>query len=188
MNHRKQEGGQFSEGYILLINKLFLLNLSMSINIFYAHFYFHNVNYHQTISWTTLINPFMALNSRGGNSMIGKRITCLLCMTLKLQKKVPFICTSFCLVCLMVFNTTFDNISVTLWRSVLLVKETGGPGENQQPVTSHWQTLLYNVSVLARISKGQGATFEKGTFMRKRWLKKGTLMCKDWLEKGTSLQ
>ena len=28
-------------------------------------------------------------------------------------------------------------------------------------------------SVLARISKGQGATSEKGTFMRKRWLKKG---------------
>ena len=33
--------------------------------------------------------------------------------------------------------------------------------------------MLY--SVLARISKGQGATSEKGTFMRKRWLKKGTL-------------
>jgi hypothetical protein len=31
-------------------------------------------------------------------------------------------------------------------------------------------------SVLARISKGQGATSEKGTFMHKRWLKKGTLM------------
>jgi hypothetical protein len=30
-------------------------------------------------------------------------------------------------------------------------------------------------SVLVRISKGQGATFEKGTFKRKRWLKKGTL-------------
>ena len=30
-------------------------------------------------------------------------------------------------------------------------------------------------SVLARISKGQGATSEKGTFKRKRWLKKGTL-------------
>ena len=38
--------------------------------------------------------------------------------------------------------------------------------------------LLHN-SVLARISKGQGATSEKGTFMRKRWLKKGTLMHKD---------
>ena len=30
-------------------------------------------------------------------------------------------------------------------------------------------------SVLARISKGQGATSEKGTFKRKLWLKKGTL-------------
>jgi len=32
----------------------------------------------------------------------------------------------------MVFNATFDNISVILWRSVLLVKETGVPGENHQ--------------------------------------------------------
>jgi len=39
---------------------------------------------------------------------------------------------------------------------------------------------MFNIySVLSRISKGQGATSEKGTFMRKRWLKKGTLMCKD---------
>jgi len=29
-----------------------------------------------------------------------------------------------------VFNTTFNNISVMLWRSVLLVEERGGPGEN----------------------------------------------------------
>ena len=36
-----------------------------------------------------------------------------------------------------------------------------------------------NNSVLARISKGQGATSENGTFMRKRWLKKGILMHKD---------
>jgi hypothetical protein len=32
----------------------------------------------------------------------------------------------------MVFNATFNNISVIAWWSVLLVKETGGPGENQQ--------------------------------------------------------
>jgi hypothetical protein len=32
--------------------------------------------------------------------------------------------------CLMVFNATFNNISVIWWRSVLLVEETGGPGEN----------------------------------------------------------
>jgi hypothetical protein len=30
----------------------------------------------------------------------------------------------------MVFNTTFNNISVILWQSVLLVKETRVPGEN----------------------------------------------------------
>jgi hypothetical protein len=30
----------------------------------------------------------------------------------------------------MVFNATFKNISVTLWRLVLLVEETGVPREN----------------------------------------------------------
>ena len=36
-------------------------------------------------------------------------------------------------VCLMVFNTTVSNISVISWRSVLLVEETGGPGDNHRP-------------------------------------------------------
>jgi hypothetical protein len=30
----------------------------------------------------------------------------------------------------MVLNATFNNISVILWRSILLVEETGVPGEN----------------------------------------------------------
>ena len=34
------------------------------------------------------------------------------------------------LVWFMVFNATFNNISVILWQSVLLVEETRGPGEN----------------------------------------------------------
>jgi hypothetical protein len=34
----------------------------------------------------------------------------------------------------MVFNATFNNISAILWQSVLLVEETGGPGENNPPV------------------------------------------------------
>ena len=33
----------------------------------------------------------------------------------------------------MVFNTTFNNISVKLWWSVLLVEETRIPGENHSP-------------------------------------------------------
>ena len=40
-----------------------------------------------------------------------------------------------------VFNATFNNISVISWRSVLLVEETRVPGENHRPVASHRQTL-----------------------------------------------
>jgi len=45
----------------------------------------------------------------------------------------------------MVFNTTFNNISAISWRSVILVGETGVPGENHRPVPSHWQKLSHNV-------------------------------------------
>ena len=37
----------------------------------------------------------------------------------------------------MVFNATFNNVSVILWRSVLLVEETWVPGENYLSVASH---------------------------------------------------
>ena len=48
-----------------------------------------------------------------------------------------FLQVSFLFVCLMVFKATFNSISVISWRSVLLVEETAGPGENHRPVTSH---------------------------------------------------
>jgi hypothetical protein len=37
----------------------------------------------------------------------------------------------------MVFNTTFNNISVIPWRSALFVEETGVPEENHRPDASH---------------------------------------------------
>jgi len=37
----------------------------------------------------------------------------------------------------MVFNATFNNISVISWWSVLLVEETGVPGGNHRPVASY---------------------------------------------------
>ena len=37
----------------------------------------------------------------------------------------------------MVFNATFNNISAISWWSVLLLEETGVPGENHKHVTSH---------------------------------------------------
>jgi len=51
----------------------------------------------------------------------------------------------------MVFNATFNNISVISWRSDLLVEETGVPGENHRPVASYRQTLSHNVGHLALI-------------------------------------
>jgi hypothetical protein len=51
----------------------------------------------------------------------------------------------------MVFNATFNNISVISLQSVLLVEETGEPGENHRPVASYWQTVSHNVVHLALI-------------------------------------
>ena len=45
----------------------------------------------------------------------------------------------------MVFNTTFNNISVISWQSVVLMEETRVPGENYKPAVSHWQTLSHKV-------------------------------------------
>ena len=47
-----------------------------------------------------------------------------------------------------VFNTTVNNISVILWRSVLLVEETRLPGENHRPVAvtnKLYYIMLYRV-------------------------------------------
>jgi len=45
-----------------------------------------------------------------------------------------------------VFNATFNNISVISRRSVLLAEEeTGVPGGNPRPVASHRQTFSHNI-------------------------------------------
>ena len=55
------------------------------------------------------------------------------------------------MVCLfMMFNATFNNISVISWRLVLLVEETGIPSENNRIVASHLQIyhiMLYPVHI-----------------------------------------
>ena len=45
----------------------------------------------------------------------------------------------------MVFNATFNNMSVISWRLVLLTEETRVPRENHRPAASPWQSLLHNV-------------------------------------------
>jgi hypothetical protein len=49
------------------------------------------------------------------------------------------------------FNATFNNISDISWRSILLMEETGGPGQHHRPVASHWQPLSHNVVHLALV-------------------------------------
>jgi hypothetical protein len=44
----------------------------------------------------------------------------------------------------MVFNATFNNSSAISWRSILLVEETGGPGENHRPVKLY-HIILYTL-------------------------------------------
>jgi len=55
----------------------------------------------------------------------------------------------------MVFNTTFNNISVISWRSVLLVEETRVPRENHRPVASRRQTSSHNVVLPEQDSNSQ---------------------------------
>ena len=50
----------------------------------------------------------------------------------------------------LVFNATFNN------SSVILVEETGIPGENHRATPSHWLTLSHNVVSGIRIHNFNG--------------------------------
>jgi hypothetical protein len=89
-------------------------------------------------------------------------------------------------------SSFYYNIIAIKWgESTHFPGQTGNQGETTRIRTKRVPSHIYTpgmkcyfwgsakFSVLARISKGQGATSEKDTFMHKRWLKKGTLMCKD---------
>ena len=71
-------------------------------------------------------------------------------------------------------SSTFNNISVISWRSVLLVEETEVTGENHQPVASHWQTLSHNVvSSTSRHERGSTPNFSGD----RHWLHDSPLRC-----------
>jgi hypothetical protein len=54
----------------------------------------------------------------------------------------------------MVFNTTFNNISVISWWSVFLVEETEILGENHRPAASHWVHLAMSGTQTHNFSGG----------------------------------
>jgi hypothetical protein len=63
--------------------------------------------------------------------------------TCKILSKIQF----SRLIWFMVFNATFNNISVISWRSVLLMEKTGVHEENHQHSTSHIQTFSRKVVI-----------------------------------------
>ena len=55
----------------------------------------------------------------------------------ELTRNAPFgSVVAFRRIRIMVFNATFNNISVISWWSVVLMDETGVPGENHRPAAS----------------------------------------------------
>ena len=93
-------------------------------------------NYHTTMTTTTLIiespctlraNCIITLSSKGNESA-------------KFHYNGNLDWNSFSILLrirVMVFNATFNNISVISWWSVLSVEEAGVSGENHRPVSSH---------------------------------------------------
>jgi hypothetical protein len=87
-----------------------------------------------------------------------KNIAFAFARSLELQKAITFIAVAFYIIfyiisglnillifrspiifglVVMVLNATFNNITVISWQSVLVVKETGVPGENHRSAASH---------------------------------------------------
>jgi hypothetical protein len=130
----------------------FLLIIGLRIDIYeygeYKDIYRRTYNY---------ISPwdfhFVHLNCRTGKKRQCRTKSSLSALCILKDINEIYIRHSYYLNCIclkygvrvMVFNATFNNILVISWRSVLLVEETGEPGENHWPVTSHWQTLSHNV-------------------------------------------
>jgi hypothetical protein len=85
----------------------------------------------------------------------------------------------FHLLCFMVFNATYNNISVISWRSVLLVEETGGPSMQNNYHTITATTAAWLVWLIRReiLHYNVGVKWDQGgvKFIRVETLKLSTL-------------
>ena len=96
---------------------------------------------------------------------------------------VVLFCMVVNMVRVMVFNATFNNISLILWQSVLLVEETRVPGENYWPAISHRQTLSHKV-VLSTPHQAHWERGSAGVAPRGPQAKRGRKKTRVYLAKG----
>jgi hypothetical protein len=68
-----------------------------------------------------------------------------------------------------VFNATFSNISVISWRSVLMEKENGVPGENHRPVATVSVYRFIWWSVIWTIKRRSSGRDVESTWSKPRW-------------------
>ena len=106
-------------------------------NCFHMISVYSGFSLHSTVYSRIVFTWFLFTQSLAYIDLLLKRLWEWLC---HLQWKVIF--GGFRVI---MINTTFHNISVISWWSVLLVEETKVPRENHRPVASHWQTLSHNV-------------------------------------------
>ena len=94
--------------------------------------------------WKLLLHVINGnFETRGTNLHPVLRLSCVFDSPLTNSRTILRECVSHMrenvgLVSFMVLNATFNHISVISWLSVLLVVETGVPGENHRPVASNW--------------------------------------------------
>ena len=80
---------------------------------------------------------------------IGQQLWIGLLYTVSIIKQINMKYSKVCfikvwlMVWFVVFNATFNTISAISWRSVLLVMETGGPGEKHWPVAKKAYIYIY---------------------------------------------
>jgi hypothetical protein len=100
----------------------------------------HNISRKKTAVWHVTILWLDQDLKEVIDSLSGKMYTSINLLDLSSYGRFPIEWEKGGWVSVMVFNATFNNISVISWRSVVLVEETG---ENHRSVASHWQTLSH---------------------------------------------
>jgi hypothetical protein len=126
--------------YVILFNVLYIVIMSfcsMFCILSLCHSVQCSVYCHCVILFNVLHIVIMSYCSMFCILLLCHSVQCSVYCHYVILLNVLYIVILVCLVFFMVLTATFNNISAISWWSVVLVKKTGGPGENHRPVASH---------------------------------------------------